>query len=59
MFEISTKNLNYFKYGTEGIFELQNINIQIASGKITAIVGSSESGKNTLTKLLCRFLDSQ
>jgi ATP-binding cassette subfamily B protein len=36
---------------------LDNVNVEIASGKVTAIVGSSGSGKTTLLKLLLKFYE--
>ena len=36
---------------------LQNISLQIPSGKIVAIVGLNGAGKTTLIKLLCRLYD--
>lgn len=38
---------------------LENINLQIPAGKITAIVGASGSGKSTLLKLLLKFYTPQ
>jgi ATP-binding cassette subfamily B protein len=45
-----------FRYGgTNAPPVLQDINLEIPEGKITAIVGASGSGKTTLLKLLLRF----
>ena len=53
--DILLKNLN-FKYNSSSKTNiLENINITIPEGKVTAIVGHSGSGKTTLMKLLLRF----
>jgi ATP-binding cassette, subfamily B, bacterial len=55
---ITFSNLT-FKYpgaGNEPV--LQNINLHIPSGKVTAIVGTSGSGKTTILKLLQKFYDN-
>lgn len=46
-----------FKYDELSAEVLKEINLQIPSGKVTAIVGSSGSGKTTLLKLLMRFYE--
>lgn len=54
---ISFKNVN-FHYPTQHKHHgLQNINIHIEGGTTTAIVGSTGSGKTTLSRLLFRFYD--
>lgn len=45
-----------FQYATSSKI-LNNINLDIAPGKTTAIVGSTGSGKSTLLKLLFRFYE--
>ncbi|WP_420382132.1 type I secretion system permease/ATPase [Novosphingobium sp.] len=44
-----------FRYGLEGPWTLDDINLDIAAGTSLGIVGSSGSGKSTLTKLLQRL----
>ena len=44
-----------FRYGLEGAWTLENIDLVIAPGSTLGIVGSSGSGKSTLTKLLQRM----
>lgn len=46
-----------FKYDELSAEVLKEINLNIPSGKVTAIVGSSGSGKTTLLKLLMRFYE--
>lgn len=55
LLNISLKNIG-FKYNELAEhFILNNINITIPKGKVTAIVGHSGSGKTTLMKLLLKF----
>lgn len=45
-----------FHYGSESLPpELDHINLEIPTGKVTAIVGASGSGKTTLLKLLLKI----
>jgi len=44
-----------FRYGLEGAWTLENIDLVIPPGSTLGIVGSSGSGKSTLTKLLQRM----
>lgn len=53
--EISIENLSFQYEGPKSPFILKDINITIAKGKVTAIVGASGSGKTTLLKLLLKF----
>lgn len=52
---ITLQNLN-FRYGATTMpLVLNNINLSIPQGKVTAIVGASGSGKTTLLKILLKF----
>jgi ATP-binding cassette, subfamily B, bacterial HlyB/CyaB len=44
-----------FRYGLEGAWTLEDIDIDVPTGSTLGIVGSSGSGKSTLTKLLQRL----
>lgn len=44
-----------FRYGLEGPWTLEDIDLDIPAGSTLGIVGSSGSGKSTLTKLLQRL----
>ena len=57
--EIQVKDLN-FRYGTKGTaLVLNKLNLTIPQNKVTAIVGSSGSGKTTFLKLLLKFYEAQ
>ena len=53
---INFKNVN-FKYDKSD-FIINNFNLQINSGQLIGIVGSTGSGKTTIAKLLLRFYDT-
>ena len=50
---IEVKNLS-FSYGTRGT-ALNNVSLKILPGQKVAFVGTSGSGKTTMTKLLMKF----
>lgn len=52
---IAINNLTYQYEGPESPKVLNNINIKIPKGKVTAIVGASGSGKTTLIKMLLQY----
>ena len=54
---IHFNNLSFTYPGAGNEPVLQNINLQIPEGKVTAIVGVSGSGKTTILKLLLKFYD--
>ena len=55
---IRFNNIN-FKYNTDEKNVLKNINLNIAGGKMTSLVGHSGSGKSTILNLIPRFYDAQ
>ena len=55
---IEFKNVG-FKYDTTNERAVNNIDIKIEGGKVTALVGQSGAGKSTLINLIPRFYDPQ
>lgn len=47
-----------FRYGQDQPDVLTDINLQIAPGSMTALIGASGSGKTTLVRLIARFFDA-
>ena len=56
--DIKFNNIN-FKYNSDEENVLNNINLNIAGGKMTSLVGHSGSGKSTILNLIPRFYDAQ
>jgi ATP-binding cassette subfamily B protein len=54
---IAIKNLAFKYDGVGNVFVLQDLSITIPANKITAIVGSSGSGKTTFMKMLLKFYE--
>ncbi|WP_343620610.1 ABC transporter ATP-binding protein [Acinetobacter proteolyticus] len=48
----------YFRYQDDQPYVLQGVDLQVASGSMTALIGASGSGKTSLTKLVARFFDA-
>jgi len=57
--DINIQNVSFTYTGNEMNTVLNNIDLKIPEGKITAIVGVSGSGKTTLLKLLLKFYEPQ
>lgn len=57
--DIQLKNITFTYNGAGNEPVLKNINLRIPTGKITAIVGTSGSGKTSLLKLLLKFYKPQ
>lgn len=53
--DIILENVSFHYNGPRSLKILDNINLTVENGKVTAIVGASGSGKTTLLKLLLRF----
>ncbi|MDA7688973.1 ABC transporter ATP-binding protein/permease [Candidatus Pelagibacter sp.] len=56
--EIKFQNLN-FRYNSKEDYVLKEVNLYIAGGKMTSLVGHSGSGKSTILNLIPRFYDAQ
>jgi subfamily B ATP-binding cassette protein MsbA len=56
--EIKFNNVN-FRYNPDEKNVLKNVNLNIAGGKMTSLVGHSGSGKSTILNLIPRFYDIQ
>lgn len=56
---IHIKNITFRYPGAGNDPVLEDINLHIPEGKMTAIVGMSGSGKTTILKLLLRFFESE
>ena len=54
--EMEIQNITFCYPGSERL-ALDNFNLNIPAGRITALVGENGAGKTTLIKLLCRFYD--
>lgn len=57
IYNIAFKNI-YFQY-KEGIPILENVNLELNSGKIVGFIGDSGSGKSTLAKMFLRLYNPQ
>jgi ATP-binding cassette subfamily B protein len=55
--DIIFQNLSFSYGGPSSMPVLKNINLVLSEGKVTALVGSSGSGKTTILKLLLKFYD--
>ncbi len=57
--EIKNFNIQFenVSFGYEDTEVVQNLSVTIPEGKVTALVGSSGSGKSTMSKLIARFWD--
>lgn len=53
--DIVIENLSFSYDGSERNYVLNDVNLRIPAGKVTAIVGTSGGGKTTLIKLLLGF----
>ncbi|WP_433538307.1 ABC transporter ATP-binding protein [Micromonospora sp. CA-249363] len=49
----------WFRYSPDHPWVLRGVNLRLAAGRTTALVGLNGAGKSTLVKLLCRFYDPE
>lgn len=56
---IRLENVEFAYDGTDETKALNNVSLDVAAGKVTALVGASGSGKTTILSLLLRFYDPQ
>jgi ATP-binding cassette subfamily B protein len=47
----------WFRYGPDQPWVLRGVNLRIAAGRTTGLVGHNGAGKTTVVKLLCRLYD--
>jgi ATP-binding cassette subfamily B protein len=47
----------HFRYGTDGTWALDGVDLAIQPGETVALVGRTGAGKSTIVKLLARFYD--
>ncbi|OKH28506.1 ABC transporter ATP-binding protein [Chroogloeocystis siderophila] len=57
-FDINFKNVS-FRYADQSEWTLQDVSFHLPERTLTALVGSSGSGKTTITRLISRFADVQ
>ncbi|MBH5317404.1 ABC transporter ATP-binding protein [Paenibacillus sp. GSMTC-2017] len=56
---IQFRDVTFSYPGTEDVDILRNFDLELKAGEITALVGSSGSGKTTIAHLITRFYDVQ
>ena len=55
--DIVLNKVSFAYPGREDSDVLRGVDLTLARGQVTALVGSSGAGKSTVTQLLCRFYD--